>query len=149
MKVAASTVPGVAVHGLGTPEFEAGLAEVLGRAPRELLKAALPYSVIVENQADRTIAFLGVRFDLLRRKAKQFSVVHYADSLRNPEKGDFLPGTRRFVCAEPEYTALVMRGDVAPQTRGRMNLENLRRMIETSASLDCVAFSDGKFGGPD
>jgi hypothetical protein len=149
MTVAASTVPGVAVHGLGTPEFEAGLAEVLGRAPRELLKAALPYSVIVENQADRTIAFLGVRFDLLGRKAKQFSVVHYADSLRNPEKGDFLPGTRRFVCAEPEYTALVMRGDVAPQTRGRMNLENLRRMIETWASLDCVAFSDGKFGGPD
>lgn len=149
MKVAASTVPGVRIHGPDSPEFETGLAEIIGDAPRELLKAALPYSVIVENTGRRTISFLGVRFDMLGRKAKQVSVVHYADSLRNPAKGDFRPGTKRFICAEPEYTALVVHGDVAPRTRGRMNLDNLRRMIDMCASLDCVAFEDGEFAGPD
>jgi hypothetical protein len=149
MKVVASAVSGVAIYGPGTAEFEAGLAEILGTAPRELIKGALPYSVILENTGLRTVSFFGVRFDMQPRKGRQVSVVHYADSLRNPEKGDFRPGTKRFVCAEPEYTALLIRGDVAPRTRGRMNLDNLRRMIETRASLDCVAFEDGFFEGPD
>ncbi len=149
MKVAASTVSGVAVYGPGTAEFEAGLAELLGTAPKELLKAALPYSVILENIDTRVISFFGVRFDMQPPKGRQVSVVHYADSLRNPEKGDFRPGAKRFVCAEPEYTGLLIRGDVAPRTRGRMNLDNLRRMIETRVSLDCVAFEDGSFEGPD
>ena len=149
MNVAASAVSGVAVYAPGTAEFEAGLAEILGTAPRELVKAALPYSVILENIGARTVSFFGVRFDMRARKGREVSVVHYADSLRNPEKGDFRPGTKRFVCAEPEYTALLIRGDVAPQTRGRMNLDNLRRMVETRASLDCVAFEDGSFEGPD
>jgi hypothetical protein len=149
MKVSPSTIAGVAVHGPGSPDFEAGLSSVLGTAPRELLKPALRYSVIVENKGARTISFFGVRFDMLAPQAKQYSVVHYADSLRNPQKGDFRPGSRRFVCAEPEYTALVIRGDVAPQTRGRMNLDNLRRMLDTRAALDCVAFEDGEFRGPD
>jgi hypothetical protein len=149
MKVAASTVSGVAVYGPGTAEFDAGLAGILGTAPKELVKAALPYSVILENTGLRTVSFFGVRFDMQPRKGREVSVVHYADSLRNPEKGDFRTGTKRFVCAEPEYTALLIRGDVAPRTRGRMNLENLRRMVGTRASLDCVAFEDGSFEGPD
>ena len=149
MKVAASTVAGVEIYGPDTAEFEAGIAKVLGGVRRELLKAALPYSVIVANNAARIISFLGVRFDMLSRNGKPASVVHYADSLRNPEKGDFRPGTKRFICAEPEYTTLVLRGDVAPRTRGPMNLDNLRRMLNMRASLDCVAFEDGEFAGPD
>lgn len=149
MNVAVSAVNGVAVYGPGTAEFEAGLAELLGNAPRALLKPALPWSVILENIGARTVSFFGVRFDMQARNGRQVSVVHYADSLRNPEKGDFRPGTKRFICAEPEYTALLIRGDVAPRTRGRMNLDNLRRMVETCASLDCVAFEDGCFEGPD
>lgn len=148
MKVAASAVNGVAVYGPGTAEFEAGLAEILGTAPKEPIQAALPYSVILENTGVRTVSF-GVRFDMRPRKGPEVSVIHYADSLRNPEKGDFHPGMKRFVCAEPEYTALLIRGDVAPRTRARMNLDNLRRMVETRASLDSVAFEDGSFEGPD
>ena len=30
-----------------------------------------------------------------------------------------------------------------------MNLENLRRMLRMRASVDCAAFADGQFGGPD
>src|SRR5271165_2168025 len=30
-----------------------------------------------------------------------------------------------------------------------MNLGNLRRMLQIRASLDCVAFEDGQFAGPD
>jgi hypothetical protein len=149
MTVAASAVSGVAVYGPGTEEFETGLAELLGTVPRELLKAALPYSIILENFGERTVSFFGVRFDMQPRKGRMVSVVHYADSLRNPEKGDFRPGAKRFVCVEPEYTALPIRGAVAPRTRGRMNLDNLRRMVETRASLDCAAFEDGSFEGPD
>ncbi|MDE3194732.1 MAG: hypothetical protein KGN84_00185, partial [Acidobacteriota bacterium] len=149
MKIEPSTVGRVTVHGLGSAEFEESLPAILGKAPRELLKPALPYSVIVRNGCDRTISFLGVRFDMIGPAGKQYSVVHYADTLRNPEKSDFRPGTGRFVCAEPEYTSLVLRGEVAPKTRGRMNLENLRRMREMRASIDCVAFADGRFAGPD
>jgi len=90
-----------------------------------------------------------VRFNLLGPRGKLYSVVHYSDTLRNPQKGDFRPSARRFVCAEPEYTALVLNGGTVPQTRGRMNLDNLRRMLSISASLDCVAFEDGQFLGPD
>ena len=89
MNVAASTVSGVAIYGPGSAEFEAGLAAILGTLPKELLKAALPYSVVVENTGARTVSFFGVRFDMQPRKSRQISVVHYADSLRNPEKGDF------------------------------------------------------------
>ncbi|HXJ39368.1 MAG TPA: hypothetical protein VNH18_08805 [Bryobacteraceae bacterium] len=149
MKAVESPVAGILIHGPETPEFDAGLLSILGRAPKELLRPALPYSVIVDNESDRTVAFLGVRFDMVGPRAKQYSVVHYADSLRNPLKADFKPGTKRFICAEPEYTALVIRGDVAAQTRGRMNLENLRKMLQIKASIDCLAFADGQFAGPD
>ena len=149
MKVAASSVPGVRLHGPDSPEFETALTAILGRAPRQLLRPALPFSVIVENNSSRTIALLGVRFDMLGARAKEYSVVHYADTLRNPEKADLRPGVTRFVCAEPAYTALVIRGEVAADTRGRMNLDNLRRMLQIRASLDCVAFADGSFHGPD
>jgi hypothetical protein len=149
MKVQPSTVAETALYGPESPEFEAAITAILGRAPRELLKAALPFSVIVENKGSRGIALLGVRFDLLGPRAKLYSVVHYADTLRNPLKGDFLPGALRFVCAEPEYTALVRSGGSAVQTRGRMNLDNLRKMLSITASVDCVAFDDGQFAGPD
>ncbi len=137
------------MHGPDSPEFEARLISLLGRSPRDLLRPALPFSVIVENQASRGIALLGVRFDMLGPRAKHYSVVHYSDTLRNPQKGDFRPGAMRFVCAEPEYTALVLHHGSAAQTRGRMNLDNLRRMLSMAAALDCVAFDDGQFDGPD
>jgi hypothetical protein len=149
MKVLPSSVAEVAVHGPDSPAFTDGLLAILGRAPRELLKPALPYSVIVENNSTRTITLMGVRFDMLGARAKQYSVVHYADTLRNPRKADFLPGVKRFVCAEPAYTALVVRGDVSPTTRGRMNLDALRKMVKIQAALDCIAFDDGEFRGPD
>ena len=81
--------------------------------------------------------------------AKPYSVVHYADTLRNPEKADLQSGARRFICAEPSFTALLLRKDGDLSTRGRNNLDNLRRMLNISASIDCVAFDDGRFEGPD
>jgi hypothetical protein len=149
MKVLLSSVAEVAVHGPDSPAFSEGLLAILGRAPRELLLPALPFSVIVENGSTRTIALMGVRFDMLGARAKQYSVVHYADTLRHPQKADFRPGVKRFVCAEPDYTALVVRGDVSATTRGRMNLDTLRKMLQIRASLDCIAFEDGEFRGPD
>jgi hypothetical protein len=149
MKVLPSAIPDVVVYGPDCEEFEAGLTALLGRAPRDLLKPALPFSVIVENRASRGIALLGVRFDMLGPNAKHYSVVHYSDTLRNPLRSEFRCGTRRFVCAEPEYTALVLSGGSAAQTRGRMNLDNLRRMLNVAACIDCVAFDDGQFMGPD
>jgi hypothetical protein len=91
----------------------------------------------------------GFRFDMLGAMAKQYSVVHYADTLRNPAQADFRPGAKRFVCAEPEYTSLAIRGSTAPESRRRANLSNLRRMLGIRASIDCVAFEDGQFAGPD
>ena len=149
MKVTESSIAGVRLYGPDAPDFEPALARILGRSPRELLRPALPFSVIVENCSERPIALLGVRFDMLGDRAKQPSVVHYADTLRNPEKADFLPGTCRFICAEPAYTSLVIHGETVPNTRGRMNLDNLKRMLQITASLDCIAFDDGTFRGPD
>jgi hypothetical protein len=149
MKVTPSSVEGVPIHGPDEDRFEAALTDILGRAPRELLRPALPFSVIVENASCKSIALLGVRFDMVGPKAKQYSVVHYADTLRNPERAELRPGAKRFICAEPAYTMLVIRGEAVPYTRGRMNLDNLRRMLQVRASLDCVAFDDGSFHGPD
>ncbi|MDQ1470543.1 MAG: hypothetical protein QOJ99_2023 [Bryobacterales bacterium] len=149
MKVTPSAVEGVNIYGPDAPEFESALVKILGRAPKELLVPALPFSVIVENASARAICLLGVRFDMTGPKARQYSVLHYADTLRNPEKGELRPGTKRFVCAEPAYTSLVIRGEVVADTRGRMNLDNLRRMLHIRASLDCIAFDDGTFYGPD
>jgi hypothetical protein len=157
VKVAPSGIIGVEICGPGSPEFDAGLADILllsGSPPMEVLRPALPFSVVLANRSARAVAFLGVRFDMTAPRAKPCSVIHYADTLRNPEKADFRSGTARFICAEPAYTALVARGNAArgsaaPDTRGRMNLENLRRMLQIRASLDCVAFDDGQFAGPD
>ena len=149
MKVTPSSIEGVDIYGPDAERFEPALAEILGRAPRELLRPALPFSVIVENASDRAIALLGVRFDMVGPRAKQYAVVHYADTLRNPEKADLRPGDKRFVCAEPAYTSLVIRGESVANTRGRMNLDNLRRMVQIRAHLDCIAFDDGTFHGPD
>ncbi len=149
MKLSPSDVGGVTLLGPGSEAFELALAPLLGRAPRELLAPALPYSVIVANDSTRPIALLGVRFDMTGPYAKQYSVIHYADSLRNPDKADFLAGGRRFVCAEPSFTALLLRRDGDLSSRGRSNLDNLRRMLDIGASLDCVAWEDGRFEGPD
>ncbi|MEP6714479.1 MAG: hypothetical protein ABJC09_02830 [Terriglobia bacterium] len=148
MKVHPSTIPGVAIHGPQAQEFRSALGTILGHEPQVELQPAIPFSVMVSNNSARAVAFLGVRFDLLDARGKRSSVVHYADTLRYPEAADFRPGARRFVCAEPAYTALVMRGE--PITaRGRMNLDNLRRMLQVRATVDCVVFDDGEFAGPD
>lgn len=149
MKIMPSSVTGVGLLGPSSPEFEAALAPLLGRAPRSLLAPAIPFSVIVSNDADRTIALLGVRFDMTGPRGKPCTVIHYADTLRYPEKADFRAGTKRFVCAEPGYTALLLEREGEPSTRGRTNLDSLRRMLEIRASLDCVAWDDGSFAGPD
>jgi hypothetical protein len=91
---------------------------------------------------------LGIRFDLIGLRGTS-SVVHYADTLRHPEKTDFRSGTLRFVCAEPSYTDMVLRGAADVDRRGRMNLENLFTVLQARASLDCVGFDDGQFAGKD
>ncbi len=132
----------------GAAGFDAALESILGRAPDRILLPALPYSVIVRNGDKRAIALLGIRFDLIGMKSTS-SVVHYADTLRHPEKTDFRSGTLRFVCAEPSYTDMVLRGAEDVDPRGRMNLEKLFTVLQARASLDCVAFDDGQFTGKD
>lgn len=149
MKITPSSVAGITLIGPESEEFEQALAPLLGRAPRGLLAPALPYSVIVENHFTRPISLLGVRFDMTGSHGKPYSVIHYSDTLRNPEKSDFLPHTARFVCAEPSFTALLLRRDGDLSSRGRNNLDNLRRMLNFRATLDCVAWDDGRFEGPD
>ena len=149
MKITPSSVTGITLAAPESAEFEEALGPLLGRAPRELLAPALPYSVIVTNHSGRAISLLGVRFDMTGSHGKPYSVIHYADTLRNPEKSDFLPDTARFVCAEPSFTALMLRRDGDLSSRGRNNLDNLRRMLDFRASLDCIAWDDGRFAGPD
>src|SRR5689334_9855389 len=107
MKVVPSAIDGVWLHGPDSPAFNDRLTGILDRAPRELLQPAIPFSVILENKSTRTITLAGVCFDMVGPSGKNYAVVHYADTLRHPQKADFRPGTRRFVCAEPAYTALV------------------------------------------
>jgi hypothetical protein len=149
MKITPSGIAGMALVGPDCDEFEAALAPLLGGAPRELLAPALPFSVIVVNDSGRAVSLLGVRFDMTGPRGKPYSVIHYADTLRNPAKSDFLPGTARFVCAEPSFTALVLRGDDTWDRCERNNLDNLRRMLSFRAALDSVAWDDGRFEGPD
>jgi hypothetical protein len=132
----------------GAAGFDAALESILGRPPDHVLTPALPYSVIVRNCDTRAIALLGVRFDLIGMKST-YSVVHYADTLRRPEKADFRAGTLRFVCAEPSYTDMVLRGAADVDRRGRLNLEKLFTVLQAQASLDCVGFDDGQFAGKD
>jgi hypothetical protein len=152
LKIEPSGVPDVDLIGPDTVEFREALKSLLGREPDESLRLAIPFSVIVRNKTGRAVALLGVRFDMIGARARPYSVVHYADTLRNPEKADLTPGAVRFVCAEPLYTELVLRRTVSrseADTRGRMNLDNLAKASEIRASLDCVAFDDGYFAGPD
>src|SRR6185312_5756361 len=109
MKITPTSVAGITLAGPESLEFEHVLAPLLGRAPRDLVAPALPYSVIVTNRSGRAVSLLGVRFDMTGSRGKPYSVIHYADTLRNPEKSDFLADTSRFVCAEPSFTALLLR----------------------------------------
>ncbi len=143
---------GVALVELIRPEdagFHDAIETILGRPPDEVLAPALPYSVIVRNHDTRAVALLGIRFDMMAPRLKTYSVVHYADALRHPERADLRPEAMRFVCAEPLYTNLVLRGERSVDRRGPMNLRNLRTMLQVRPSLDCVAFDDGHFAGPD
>ncbi len=152
MKIEPSRVPGVDLIGPHAAEFEDALKLLLGSEPDETLNLAGKFSVIVRNGTRRVIALLGVRFDMVGESGRKYSVVHYADTLRNPEKADLIPGGMRFVCAEPLYTDLVLRQRIsrrASDQRARMNLDNLARAREITVSLDCAAFDDGQFAGPD
>jgi hypothetical protein len=149
MKVEPSEVEGLELIGPDAEEFDGAIEALLGRKPDGVLRPALRYSVIARNNDLRTVALLGVRFDMGGRDGKTYSVVHYADTLRYPEQADLTPGAIRFVCAEPLYTDLVLRRGHEVERRGRMNLENLRRMLRIRASIDCAAFADGQFAGPD
>jgi hypothetical protein len=149
MQVQPSSVADLDLIGPDAAEFKQALESLLGREPDDVLTPALPYSVIARNNRARAVALLGVRFDMDGPHAKSYSVVHYADTLRCPEKAGLAPGAMRFVCAEPLYTDLVLRRgrEIAP--RGPMNLDNLRKALRIRASLDCAAFDDGHFAGPD
>lgn len=144
-----SSVAGVDLIGHSDVGFVSQVEALYGRAVDDVLRPALPYSVIARNGTGRTIALLGNRFDMIDAKGKQMSVIHYADSLRNPEKADLTPGALRFVCAERIYTDLVLQRGTEVDARSRMNLENLRKVLRIRASLDCVAFDDGQFAGVD
>jgi hypothetical protein len=144
-----ASVAGVELVGPEEPEFKTLIEALRGRERDEVLLPALPYSVIARNHSSRTVAFLGVRFDMQGSAGKAYSVVHYADSLRYPENADLTPGGIRFVCAEPLYTRLVLRHESTVDPRGPMNLANLRKALRIRASVDCVAFDDGQFTGPD
>jgi hypothetical protein len=112
----------VALHLPGSERFNEALERIPG-ASGEWLKPALPYSVIAENRSGQAIALIGVRFDLTSRNAKKMSVIHVADTLRNPEKTEFGPDACRFFCAEAEYAAAVARGGAEVSRRAQMNLQ--------------------------
>src|SRR5262245_38557925 len=120
MQVEPSSVADVELIGSGTPEFKEAIQQLLGEEPDDVLRPALPYSVIVRNNHLHAVALLGVRFDMVGRKAKPYSVIHYADTLRHPERANIAPGTMRFVCAEPLYTDLVLRRAREIDQRGPM-----------------------------
>jgi hypothetical protein len=149
MQVAPSSVPNIDLIGPDAEGFKEAVELLWGRAPDSVLAPALPYSVIARNDHSRAVALLGIRFDMLGAQAKSYSVVHYADTLRYPEKATLTPGAMRFVCAEPLYTDLVLRRATEIDRRGPMNLDNLRKVLRIGASLDCAAFDDGQFAGPD
>jgi hypothetical protein len=144
-----SSVTGVDLITFEHADFDAAIETLWGRGPDEILAPALPWSVIARNRSPRTVALLGVRFDMTSGTGKVYSVVHYADSLRNPAEADLVPGGIRFVCAEPLYTRLVLHRESQIDPRGPMNLANLRKALSIRASVDCVAFDDGLFTGPD
>jgi hypothetical protein len=149
MQVEPSSVADLDLFGPGAPEFKPAVESLLGRAPDDVLKPALPYSVIARNHHPRAVVLLGIRFDMVGPQAKPYSVVHYADTLRHAEKASLASGAMRFVCAEPLYTDLVLRRAREIDARGPMNLNNLRKAVRIRASLDCAAFDDGRFAGPD
>jgi hypothetical protein len=139
----------VALHLPASERFNEALKTILGGAPGEWLTPALPYSVIAENCSGQAIALIGVRFDLTSRKGKKMSVIHLADTLRNPEKTEFAPEACRFFCAEAEYAAVASRRGAEVSRRAQMNLQNLRTMLRVRASVDCIAYCSGRFDGPD
>lgn len=149
MKVTASTVSGIGLIGPSDPGFAEALRRTGSAVSEDQLAQALPFSVIVVNQSERAVALFGIRFDMLDAKARPCSVVHYADTLRNPEKAGLPPGAHRFVCAEASFTSLALEGKAAGAGRSRLNVANLKKMIQIRASLDCVAFADGAFAGAD
>ncbi len=149
MRVEPSGVADLNLIGPGTEGFNEAVASLLSREPDAVLKPALPYSVIAKNSGSRAVALLGIRFDMLGPQAKPYSVIHYADTLRYPEKPTLTPGAVRFVCAEPLYTDFVLRRAHEIDRRGPMNLNNLRKVLRIGASLDCAAYDDGGFAGPD
>lgn len=150
MQVEASCVPGVTIFGPGAVEFRETLSRLMNRQdPCPVLAPALPFCVVVRNDSPKALALLGVRFDMIGPELKHYSVVHYADTLRNPEKSDLKPGAVRVVCAEPIYTNMVLRREETVHPRGEMNLANLRQMAGITAAIDCAAFDDGSFFGPD
>ena len=139
----------VPLHLPGSERFNETLNAILGGPPGEWLKPALPWSVIAENCSGQAIALIGVRFDLISRKGQKMSVIHLADTLRNPEKAEFAPETCRFFCAEAEYAAVAARRGTEVSRRAELNLQNLRTMLRVRASVDCIAYCDGRFEGPD
>ena len=114
---------------------------------------ALRYSVAVRNRASLPIAFLGVRFEMVKRDGKPAAFLHYSDTLRYPERADFVPGSDRFICIEQIVTDAVRRGldfdSVSGNGQALANLQLVDRMLGVTASIDCVAFTDGAFDGPD
>lgn len=149
MQVQPSSVRGVELIGRDDAAFDQAITSLLGRAPGDVLTPALPYSVIVRNGDTVPLALIGIRFDMAGRGNRSFSVVHYADMLRHAEQAALTPGAMRFVCAEPLYTDMVLRGADEVGARGPMNLEKLRAADGARASLDCAAFADGRFAGRD
>ena len=119
----------------------------------DLPPLATEFGVMITNWTDQTIAFVGVRFDLIRPDGRLAASVQYGDMLRFPEVADFVPGGTRFVSIEHGVTESVRQGlrveDHLGYRRILTNLQGLRRMLGISVSLDCIAFADGRFFGPD
>ena len=150
MQVQPSEVPDIELIGPEMPPFRAAIEQLLGRPPDEFIEPALPYSVIARNCGLRAVHLLGIRFNMVGPKGKPYSTVHFSDTLRHPDKpGLTANGGMRFVCAEPFYTSLVLQRERQTNKRAQLNLATLSKAARMVASVDCLAFDDGQFLGPD
>jgi hypothetical protein len=54
------------------------------------------------------IAFLGVRFEMLKRDGKIAVAMQYSDALRHPEQSEFVPGVARLISIDHSVTEAVL-----------------------------------------
>jgi hypothetical protein len=130
-----------------SPQFESLVEKIVpDRIGRDVIRPALPYSVIIRNNGDRRVRAIVVRYSFFPSATKQEPAA--GTLMQSYPKGQFARGAAELFTPAGAVRQVNRPSGPAYEVALR-HLAEVRKSPSIRVSLDAIIFEDGELVGPD